>query len=123
MGVRITENSIKGKSKVRVSDNTEQGRSRTSNMQKNKTKTHKGRIIQGVGSQKKTTKTNRLKQADIQIAGLTDKMQENQIQHTQNTQESEDYRITGIKNNRKNIQKQRTRKEQLKSADLNTLGE
>ena len=61
---------------------------------------NKGYIIQ-----KKTTKTNRLKQAEIQtsIVELTDKMQENQIQ---NTQESEDYRITGIieiiiRNNRK----------------------
>ena len=63
----------------------------------------------GEGSQREL-KTNRLKQAEIPvyITGLTVKTQEDQIQ---NTQES------GI------IQKQRTRKEQLKSADLNTLGE
>ena len=36
-------------------------------MQKNKTKTHKGFIIQGEGVTEKTTKTNQLKQAEIQI--------------------------------------------------------
>ena len=65
------------------------------NPQIHRTKTHKGCIIQGGGSQKKTKKTNRLKRAEIQITGFTDKTQEDQATETQETRK-QCYRIAGI---------------------------
>ena len=125
-GVRIPENLIKGRSKIRVGENTNQSqyqkvRSTFNIKERPKTNTYKGRNKTGGRSHRKKTKIP------------TDyNKQKIQIQDLQTTRRNIGYRInrnkkSGIKNHEittkqgrsKNHKKhkRRTRKEQLKGAD------
>ena len=80
----------------------------------------------GEGSQRETIKTNRLKQAEMQITGLTDKAQEDQIQNTQESGikiQATEWQESGIIEKQRKANNSHCYYKQLKSADLNTLGE